>query len=97
MASRGLGTLLCHSWWGWPFVEEPKAKAMHAQGNAVLPTQCLYLGNSLAALDNQLEEMLSCALPLAAGGCTHDSGKTVQKECGTCLEPFHMVCLQCQL
>lgn len=97
MASRGLGTLLCHSWWGCSFVEDLKDKAMHAQGNSVLLTQCRYLGNSLAALDSHLEEMPICALPLAAGGCTHDFGKTTQKVCGTCLEPFHVVCLQWQL
>lgn len=51
----------------------------------MLLTQCLYLGNSLAALDSQLEETLICALPLTAGGCTHGFGKTVQKVCGTCL------------
>lgn len=92
MASGGLRTLFCHSWWRWPFVEEPKDEAMHALGNLVLLTQCLYLGNSLAALDSQLEEMLIHALPLAASSCTHDSGKIVQKGCGTCLEPFHVVC-----
>lgn len=53
-------------------------------------SQSVYLRNSQAALDSQLEEMIVSALPLAARDWTHDFGKIAQKSCGTYLEPFHV-------